>query len=626
MLQQTHHIGLFELKTANKINEFDIDYSNNTLKIINDYLFTYKSERSGVSKITIYNIRSKEELGTYSVKGLVVSIGLSDNHKFLFVIDSQKKLSVFSLEYKQLDKSFMILDDFNMFQESEDCIQAVKFTWTYDFPGWSDWDERGRKYLDSFLKKYPKFSESDLTGLFADLQKFDLGWIREDGIRRRLVELSDRESNVQALSDSVRNALKDGDIIRAKQEFDEMCKIQRFKGSILYCQLNSEISKFCQAHILESVTPNTLLNNCGLKFKSASFSDDSQYLFLIDSDKKRYKYCFKTYTLYKYNVLPSFGLLSPDGIKLIIDEPNEDMKVINTHTLKMIASIADKHRFGALKVFNHDGKMLLSTTDKDASLNLWSTETGHLIMSYTGLSGRASQLGFSKDEKSIVVSNNNGVKFINIKTGTLERSLEINKVRKQYFDFSPDGKTILTYSKTESLNRPLEFDTTIALWRTSNLSFIKKFDIALVYQHHKTKLTGELGIDSVRFSNDGRYIIQSDNNYGMNIIETESGTCGMPIKLNRQTFNSISPNGNCMITSENNNLKFYFMNWNYTLHDWADWNEGARPYLDNFLALYPKYTNNDFHRLITDLQNKGYGWIRPEGVRAKLEEIAKQRR
>ena len=72
--------------------------------------------------------------------------------------------------------------------------------------------------------------------------------------------------------------------------------------------------------------------------------------------------------------------------------------------------------------------------------------------------------------------------------------------------------------------------------------------------------------------------------------------------------------------------KLYHLDWQYEFPGWADWDEGARPYLDIFLTLHADYTDGDFDNLITDLQNKGYGWLRPEGVRKQLDKMAKQRR
>jgi hypothetical protein len=81
----------------------------------------------------------------------------------------------------------------------------------------------------------------------------------------------------------------------------------------------------------------------------------------------------------------------------------------------------------------------------------------------------------------------------------------------------------------------------------------------------------------------------------------------------------------------------------------ADWDEGARPYLENFLVLHtpyaaalptirepeeeeialaltrrgtPTWTEEDFGNLLYTLGCAGYGWLRPEGVRQQLEAIA----
>jgi hypothetical protein len=37
----------------------------------------------------------------------------------------------------------------------------------------------------------------------------------------------------------------------------------------------------------------------------------------------------------------------------------------------------------------------------------------------------------------------------------------------------------------------------------------------------------------------------------------------------------------------------------------------------------PTWTEQDFQILLQDLQCAGYGWIRPEGIRAKLEEFTR---
>ena len=66
----------------------------------------------------------------------------------------------------------------------------------------------------------------------------------------------------------------------------------------------------------------------------------------------------------------------------------------------------------------------------------------------------------------------------------------------------------------------------------------------------------------------------------------------------------------------------YDIDWEYHFPGWQNWDEGARPYLEIFLTLHPDWSDADFNNiLIPDLQNRGYGWLRPEGVRIKLDEL-----
>ncbi|MGB3345751.1 MAG: WD40 repeat domain-containing protein, partial [Candidatus Humimicrobiia bacterium] len=102
--------------------------------------------------------------------------------------------------------------------------------------------------------------------------------------------------------------------------------------------------------------------------------------------------------------------------------------------------------------------------------------------------------------------------------------------------------------------------------------------------------------------------------------------------------------------SEDNTLKLWQLEWELEDNHPADWDDRALPYIKNFLILHtpyiavitedtepieeeinlaltcrgkPNYTEEDFKQLLYTLGCAGYGWLREEGVRKKLEEIAK---
>jgi hypothetical protein len=93
----------------------------------------------------------------------------------------------------------------------------------------------------------------------------------------------------------------------------------------------------------------------------------------------------------------------------------------------------------------------------------------------------------------------------------------------------------------------------------------------------------------------------------------------------------------------------WFLDWELESRPPADWDEDARPYLEQFLFLHRPYVRGlppsgqpsaervrsaltrhgsstwndaDFQHLLHNLGCAGYGWLRPEGVQRKLQEMA----
>ena len=62
----------------------------------------------------------------------------------------------------------------------------------YEFPGWTDWDEEARPYLERFLLFHPEWGEEDLYKLLKELQMRGLGFINSNCIKSKLEEISER--------------------------------------------------------------------------------------------------------------------------------------------------------------------------------------------------------------------------------------------------------------------------------------------------------------------------------------------------------------------------------------------------------------------------------------------------
>jgi len=62
------------------------------------------------------------------------------------------------------------------------------------------------------------------------------------------------------------------------------------------------------------------------------------------------------------------------------------------------------------------------------------------------------------------------------------------------------------------------------------------------------------------------------------------------------------------------------LDWELVTREAADWDDGATPYLDVFLRRHgPQWTIDDLGVLLRRLEDAGYGWLRADGVRARLD-------
>ena len=113
----------------------------------------------------------------------------------------------------------------------------------------------------------------------------------------------------------------------------------------------------------------------------------------------------------------------------------------------------------------------------------------------------------------------------------------------------------------------------------------------------------------------------------------------------------VSPDGRFALSIGRDRLRRWVLDWELEERQLADWDEGARPYLRNFLTLHtpyaaplptgekldddavtmaltrrgnPSWTEDDFQQLLYTLGCAGYGWLRTGGVRQELEKMARE--
>jgi len=176
-------------------------------------------------------------------------------------------------------------------------------------------------------------------------------------------------------------------------------------------------------------------------------------------------------------------------------------------------------------------------------------------------------------------------------------------------------------------------------------------------------------VTSVCLSLDGRYALSGGMDWTLKLWEASSGQCLRTFcgHLDAVTAVAFSADGRYAVAgSTDRTIKLWILDWELADKQPADWDERARPYLETFLTMHtpyaieltmdrrrtipeilhlplsrlfkstprepeiaealtrrgkPRCTEKDFQDLLHLLGCAGYGWLRPEGVRAKLKQI-----
>ena len=171
-------------------------------------------------------------------------------------------------------------------------------------------------------------------------------------------------------------------------------------------------------------------------------------------------------------------------------------------------------------------------------------------------------------------------------------------------------------------------------------------------------------VTSVCLSFDGRYLLSGSTDATVKLWEIASGQCLRTFAGHGDAVTSVSLSADgrfALSGSADRTLRVWILDWELADTEPADWDEGARPYLEMFLSLHtpyaeppprkrrrsplarwfysapaekeitqslkrqgpPVWTESDFQALIRTLGYAGFGWLRPEGVRRQLLGMAR---
>jgi serine/threonine protein kinase/putative hemolysin len=246
--------------------------------------------------------------------------------------------------------------------------------------------------------------------------------------------------------------------------------------------------------------------------------------------------------------------------------------------------------------FSPDGQKALSGNNT-FTLKLWDTTTGEYLRTFEGHSLAVCSVCFSPDgQRTLSGSADKTIKLWDATTGECLRTFKGHKAQVDSVCFSPDGQRALSGSA----------DKTIKLWDTAKVKCIRTFE------GHKSN------VHSVCFSPDGTKAL-SGSYSDIKLWDVATGNCIHTWQEKNCIYSvCFSPDGTKIAAAVDNEILIYHLEFDLRFPGWADWDEGAQVYLDIFRKVHPHYTEADAQRFLAELQYRGYGWIRPEEVRKRM--------
>jgi WD40 repeat protein len=142
------------------------------------------------------------------------------------------------------------------------------------------------------------------------------------------------------------------------------------------------------------------------------------------------------------------------------------------------------------------------------------------------------------------------------------------------------------------------------------------------------------------FSPDGKYMLTGEMKGGLALWDlTGKRIASQAVHSGPVNVTAFSRPGRLAASGGyDNTIHLWEFDWEHTFPAAADWDESARPLLRAFLTLHtaygadgltrsgaPRWREQDFEDLIDELSFRGFGWVKPQGVRRELEKMAKER-
>ena len=307
--------------------------------------------------------------------------------------------------------------------------------------------------------------------------------------------------------------------------------------------------------------------------------------------------------------------------------------------------------------FSADGSLAFSAGEEMA-LEVWNMSDGrcvHRLRTRADKRG-VGRIAFSPDREFVLSAGRHERKMQlwEVASGKCLRTFEVEHDSVTCIDFSPDGRLAITGSSSKWL-RLWEVSTGRCLARlegeagTYSIAFSPDGRMALsggdstclwdipTCRRRRTLLGHTSRVYALAFSPDAKFALSASADQTIRLWDLASGECLRTLVGHENIVQCVtfSPDGQLALSgSMDETARLWQLAWRHDFPGPAAWDDEARPHLQNFLTLRsptkrwlrkrkpPTWTEKEFKQLIIAFRHAGYGWLHPEGVRQKLEEMA----
>ncbi len=323
--------------------------------------------------------------------------------------------------------------------------------------------------------------------------------------------------------------------------------------------------------------------------------------------------------------------ISPDGRFALSGSDDHTVRFWDLKTGECLHTLKGHTSWVSSVAISPDGRFALSGSE-DKTIRLWELNTGKCRRILKGHTEAVLSVAISPEGRfALSGSRDKTLRLWELNTGKCLLTLTGHTDYVNSVVFSPEGRFALSGSGyySRDWNGDYSVDNTVRLWD------LNTGECLLTLTGHKEMVL------SVAISPEGRFALSGSYDKTIRLWDLKTGEYLRTLNGHTKWVSSVvfSPEGRFALSgSYDKTIRLWEFEWDYQFPEEADWNEGARPYLEIFLTLHtpysedgishqgiPQWSEEDFQNLMRELSFRDYGWLKEAGVRKKLEELTAQR-